>query len=221
MQLSLDVLNIGVPVKDINARLHLSKDSEGIDVAMEQCAFTLFDSYFTVEPFLYRTADQTSRIRVKLQHLDLAMAVPYQKVKGLEVSGLVDGMLPLEISSDGLRIADGAIWQNGPGTISYRPEDSTAMKKAGLPDFVIKAMEDFQYDSLQTKVNYQPNGQLDLTIQLQGKSPQIDTNRPIHLNLNVEQNLLYLLKSLRYSGLISQEIEKTIQKSMDGPEQVK
>ncbi|MEA3230545.1 MAG: YdbH domain-containing protein [Thermodesulfobacteriota bacterium] len=221
MQLSLDVLNIGVPVTDINARLHLSKDSEGIDVAMEQCAFTLFDSYFTVEPFLYRTADQTSRIRVKLQHLDLAIAVPYQKVKGLEVSGSVDGMLPLEISPDGLRIEDGALWQNGPGTISYRPEDSTAMKRAGLPDFVIKAMEDFQYDSLQTKVSYQPDGQLDLSIQLQGKSPRIDTNRPIHLNLNVEQNLLYLLKSLRYSGLISQEIEKSIQKSMDGPEQVK
>jgi len=95
------------------------------------------------------------------------------------------------------------------------------MKRAGLPDFVIKAMEDFQYDTLQTKVSYQPDGQLDLTIQLQGKSPRIDTNRPIHLNLNVEQNLLYLLKSLRYGGLISQEIEKTIQKSMGGPEQVK
>jgi len=221
MQLSLDVLNIGVPVTDMDARLRLSKDSQGIDVVMEQCAFTLFDSYFAVEPFSYRTADQTSRIRVKLQHLDLAIAVPYQKVKGLEVSGLVDGMLPLEISSDGLRIEDGAIWQNGPGTISYRPEDSTAMKRAGLPDFVIKAMEDFQYDTLQTKVSYQPDGQLDLTIQLQGKSPRIDTNRLIHLNLNVEQNLLYLLKSLRYGGLISQEIEKTIQKSMGGPEQVK
>lgn len=221
MQLSLDVLNIGVPVTDMDARLHLSKDSQGIGVAMEQCTFTLFDSYFAVEPFSYRTADQTSRIRIKLQHLDLAIAVPYQKVKGLEVSGLVDGMLPLEISSDGLRIEDGAIWQNGPGAISYRPEDSTAMKKAGLPDLVIKAMEDFQYHTLQTKVNYQPDGQLDLSIQLQGKSPRIDTNRPIHLNLNVEQNLLYLLKSLRYGGLITQEIEKTIQKSMDGPEQVK
>ena len=221
MQLSLDVLNIGVPVTDMDARLHLSKDSQGIDVVMEQCTFTLFDSYFAVEPFSYRTADQTSRIRVKLQHLDLAIAVPYQKVKGLEVSGLVDGMLPLEINSDGLRIEDGTIWQNGPGTISYRPEDSTAMKRAGLPDFVIKAMEDFQYDTLQTKISYQPDGQLDLTIQLQGKSPQIDPNRPIHLNLNVEQNLLYLLKSLRYGGLITQEIEKTIQKSMDGPEQVK
>ena len=115
----------------------------------------------------------------------------------------------------------GEIWQNGSGTISYQPEDSTAMKKAGLPDFVIKAMEDFRYHTLQTKVSYQPDGQLDLSIRLQGKSPRIDSNRPIHLNLNVEQNLLYLLKSLGYSGAISQEIEKAIQKSMDGLEKVK
>jgi len=221
MELSLDMLNIGFPITDMDAKLRLSKDTKGIDVAMEQCNFTLFNSYFVVEPFSYRTTDQTSRLTVKLQHLDLALLIPYQKVKGLVVKGLVDGTLPLIINSDGIHMEGGEIWQNGSGTISYQPEDSTAMKKAGLPDFVIKAMEDFRYHTLQTKASYQPDGQLDLTIRLQGKSPRIDSNRPIHLNLNVEQNLLYLLKSLGYSGAISQEIEKAIQKSMDGQEKVK
>ena len=93
MELSLDMLNIGFPITDMDAKLRLSKDTKGIDVAMEQCNFTLFNSYFVVEPFSYRTTDQTSRLPIKLQHFDLALLIPYQKVKGLVVKGLVDGSI--------------------------------------------------------------------------------------------------------------------------------
>jgi hypothetical protein len=146
-----------------------------------------------------------------VHRLDLAQVIPLQKIEGLAVSGRVNAELPLEKNGDRFRVEHGSLRQAGPGTVSYQPKDSAGLQKAGLPKSVLLALQDFHYSVLEADLTFEPDGRLTIAMHLEGTSPLLDTDRSIHLNLSVEQNLLSLLKSLRYSESITREIEKRIQ----------
>ncbi|UCB56267.1 MAG: YdbH domain-containing protein, partial [Thiotrichales bacterium] len=50
---------------------------------------------------------------------------------------------------------------------------------------------------------------------LKGTSPELETTRPVHLNINTEQNLLSLLKSLRFAEGISANIDRKVRQQYD------
>jgi hypothetical protein len=51
-----------------------------------------------------------------------------------------------------------------------------------------------------------PDGKSAITIQLKGTNPDFQSGRSIELNLNVEQNLLDLMRSLSISSNVEQII---------------
>jgi hypothetical protein len=46
-----------------------------------------------------------------------------------------------------------------------------------------------------------------VNFKLQGKNEQLDPERPVHLNVNTEQNLLSLLQSFEYSNRLEKEMD--------------
>ena len=56
---------------------------------------------------------------------------------------------------------------------------------------------------------------LTISLRLEGTSPELDTSRPVHLNINTEQNLLSLLKSLRYAEGISANIDRKVRRQYE------
>ena len=97
------------------------------------------------------------------------------------------------------------------GVIQYHPA-SDALKNSSYSEFVFKALEDFQYKKLAAEVEYQPSGNLVIDVHLQGKSSQLETDRPVHFNVHTEQNLLSLLKSLQYSQGLTDKLESKVKK---------
>jgi len=218
-QISVALVDVGVPVFNILATLRLQqtagKQPRVLLVELERGSLDALGSTFTLTPFTYRSDAEDNRIRIESGKLDLAQVIPLFKTEGLAVTGLVNLVLPLDVGKSGVSMSDGTIHHKGPGTIIYRPPDPEALKGAGLPEIVIRALEDFRYDSLDVDMGFQQNGLLTLAIQLKGKSPTSGTERPIHINLNIEQNLLSLLKSLSYSENIDREIEKHIENTKE------
>jgi hypothetical protein len=80
---------------------------------------------------------------------------------------------------------------------------------------VIAALRDFRYRVFTAETNYHPNGDLYMNFHLEGISPQLDPNRPVHLNINSEQNVLSLLKSLSYSEGVNKTLDKQIQEKFE------
>lgn len=215
-QVSVGLLAASVPVTDIRATLQLRRPEQEQDqpltVELKRGHFTLLGNSFSVTPFTYRSSAEKNHIHISTSGLDLAQLQPLIKTEGLKLAGKVDATLPLELGADGITIVDGSIRQNGPGVINYRPQDRGMLKRAGMPEIAVKALENFHYHLLGVEMSYRPDGQLLLAVQLQGKSPTAGTERPFHINLNVEQNLLSLLKSLRYSEFFDRRIEEYMKK---------
>ncbi len=76
---------------------------------------------------------------------------------------------------------------------------------------LLNILEDLQYDSLEIDLDYREDGNMEMLLALKGMSPQVDSRRPVHLNLRLEQNLLKLLQQLRYAVGISDNIDRHVQ----------
>ena len=86
------------------------------------------------------------------------------------------------------------------------------MKQNPITGIALDALKDFRYSHLSAGVNFSPEGRLTVNLQLKGSSPELDTDRPVHLNINTEQNLLSLLKSLRYAQGVSEKIDNKVRR---------
>ena len=56
------------------------------------------------------------------------------------------------------------------------------------------------------------SGEMELVLALKGMSPKVDKKRPVHFNLNLQQNVLKLLRGLRYAEGLSEDIDRNVQK---------
>jgi hypothetical protein len=61
--------------------------------------------------------------------------------------------------------------------------------------------------------DYKPGGDLVLQVRLEGNNPQWQEGQPVHLNLNLEENIPTLLRSLQLSSEISEQVEKRYHKA--------
>ncbi len=76
--------------------------------------------------------------------------------------------------------------------------------------FAVKALEDLNYDKLHVGVDYAADGALALAVRLEGRNPAIEGGRPLHYNLNINENLPDLLNSLRLADEVSGRVEQRI-----------
>jgi hypothetical protein len=151
---------------------------------------------------------------VFLTRIDLREIMKLQKMKGLQVSGILDGTIHVQWQDHQFNISEGELHSRTPGgTIIYRPPGGSD-GVSNLPAHALKALEEFNYDTLIAIPTYKSDGTLRIDIQTKGNSPPLQTNRPVHLNLNTEQNILSLLRSLRYSKTMTDELKQRLQRKL-------
>ena len=142
----------------------------------------------------------------------LPRVIELQQFEGLTVTGKLDGILPVSLTRGEISIEDGRFTNQAEGgTINYDIDSSVAESISNpLTDTVIQALKDFSYDVLTAQASYQPDGNLYVDFHIEGSSPNLENGRPVHLNINSEQNLLSLLESLEYTSNLGQELDNTI-----------
>jgi hypothetical protein len=201
-----------LPLNDlvIKTSVHPSSHGKQPAVTIEQASVRLFDGSMRLEPCTYDGNSPAETCLLQLDNLDLQALIALHQVDGLTVNGRVHGQLPLQFSPQGIAIHQGRL-ENvaGGGIIRYQP-GAGAMHDSPLTAYAIKALKDLRYHRLLALVDYLPDGTLTVGVQLQGKNPHLEADRPIHLNITTEQNLLSLLKSVQYSHGLTSELDRKI-----------
>ena len=80
---------------------------------------------------------------------------------------------------------------------------------------VTEALEDFHYDLLSGQVNYDETGKLLMNLRLEGRNPDLEKGRPIHFNINLEEDIPALLASLQLSGKVSDTIQQRVKERLE------
>ena len=134
--------------------------------------------------------------------------------EGLQGTGRLDGQLPIEITPEGIEVVHGQLSVRAPGgDIRYLPTEKVLTLAQTNPSvkMVVEVLSNFQYHVLDVISDYKPGGDLTLQIHLEGKNPDWQAGQPVHLNLNLEENIPLLLRSLQLSDEITERVRKEYQ----------
>ncbi len=215
-KINLKHLDSGVTASNISTNLTLETANTGPlpQLLIQNLHGEIFDGAFSSDDFVFDLNRSRNSFKIKATNIDLAQIVETQQLEDIAVTGRIDGTIPVAIDEQGIFIQHGAFVNVvRSGTIRYNPAAGTdQLKQNPLTGIALDALKDFHYSHLSADVNFTPEGMLTINLQLKGTSPELDTKRPVHLNINTEQNLLSLLKSLRYAEGVSESIDQKVRR---------
>jgi HPt (histidine-containing phosphotransfer) domain-containing protein len=213
-EIKLNTLDSGVTISNIKLQLAATTSSQGSlpRMLVRQTQGEILGGTFIADDMVYDPNLSKNSVLIKVSDIDLAEVVKTQQLESITATGRLDGRLPVEITKDGINITDGDLTnQIRGGTIRYIPKNGTGqLKQNPITGLALDALKDFRYSVLQAHVNYQPDGALTINLEMKGLSPEVDKKRPVVLNINTEQNLVSLLKSLRYAQGVSDNIDDQV-----------
>jgi len=212
--IKLDYIDSGVLISDLNLQMVLSQSEQGSLPVLNVHNFNaeLLGGHFHSYHFTLDFNQPVNHLSIQINNLDLSRIVKTQQFSDLEIEGMLDGELPIEINKEGVFVHEG-VFYNGdrPGRIRYQPKSGVKQIAANpLTGIALKALRDFRYSKLKAGLTYVPDGTLSIGLEMNGISPELDKTRQVDLNINTEQNLKALLESIRYSQGLSDNIDKRV-----------
>ncbi|WP_277372659.1 YdbH domain-containing protein [Pseudomonas sp. AA-38] len=192
----------------------LNKPGVG-QVHLQQAQLGVLDGQLSLDATRWDLAQPEQVLPLQLRGLNLETLFRVYPTEGLAGSGLIDGTLPVHLGT-GLSIEGGQIQARPPG--GRLRFDSPRIRAMGQTNpgmkLVTDALQDFHYDLLSSSLDYDSSGTLRLGIRLHGQNPAIEQGRPIHFNINLEEDIPALLASLQLTGKVNDIIQRRIQQRM-------
>jgi len=149
-----------------------------------------------------------------LANIDLKTLLEQYPSADIHGSGLINGDLPFTINlqkESFFTLDKGQIVAQNPGGLIQYKAASTLKQTHQSMKLVFSVLEDFHYSILDSKVTYDKNKTLHLTLQLQGKNPKVENGRQVNFNIQLEEDLPALITTMQLSNQVSETIKKRIQ----------
>ena len=196
-------LDVGFPIEDIEATYRF--DSAKPSIQLRDAEMTLFAGRITTDRMAYDATAQTNSSTLLLERIDIEQILSISAYEGITATGIINGEIPVTIRGSQLTVNDGHIVALPPGgTINYRG-GSTDTGNDNL-NLVYSALRNYSYNQLEADVDYMADGELLLSVRMEGVAPAIDNQR-INLNINIQDNIPTLLESLQAGRDIAESLQ--------------
>ena len=214
-KLTVKDIQIPVPISNISANFSLSNLlSDKRAFSLRNVKANILDANVYLKQLQSSIANLKGNSTITFTDLPLNNVLALEQQPSLTGEGVLSGKLPFRFEGAKLWIKNGKITSNGKGYIRYHANQkvqSFAATNTGL-GIALKVLEDFHYKLLSIGVTYDPNGDLLLKNNLSGKNPAWQQGQPIDFSINIEENLLQLLKTLQFSDSLNEKIQEKFQK---------
>ena len=151
-----------------------------------------------------------------LDNIDLGLLLQQHPSSELSGSGRISGTVPIEITAKGVSVPNGVVAARPPGgQLQLHSERAEALAKSQPSmKLITDALEDFHYTVLASEVSYDEDGKLLLALRLEGRNPALENGRPVHFNINLEEDLPAMIASIQLSNQISDLVKKRLQEHL-------
>ena len=201
--LEMKLFRCGIDFSALQATVGLTKEDGSMLLTLQNFKAALLNGTLHVsEAALGRKMITTP---LELRGLSLREILSLHKQEYIEAEGTIDATIPIQISAQGLSVSQGKVTSQGGGWVKYQG-GALAMENAAL-GVTQQALKEYRFTSLDAQLRYDANGQLSIAAQLRGTSPALNTDRPVHVNLELEENLLDLYKSIQIANDIEQQLQ--------------
>ncbi|NRH26604.1 YdbH domain-containing protein [Pseudomonas sp. MS19] len=215
--LKIEEANPGIPVGPIQLRGSYNTKLNTLDTGLLKLNLAqagLLGGNVNMAAGQWDMSQNQWRFPVNVRGLQLQTLFALYPAEGLSGSGLIDGYLPMIATRQGVHIDKGEIHARAPGgRLRFNNDKIKALGQSNpAMQLVAQSLEDFHYTTLNSDVGYSEQGKLQLGLRLEGQNPAIENGRPIHFNINLEENIPTLLASLQLSDKVSEIIQRRVQK---------
>ncbi len=179
-------IQAGVPLTDVTARFALQTPRR-LHLESLQARFLDHARLSLTDQTVALDTPGHQRLRLGVADLDLARLVADLPLKGLHVTGVVDGTLPVALADGHTWVRGGRLQARGPGVVRYAPDQPPgALRAAGAPvKMLMEILRDFRYHTLRMDVSGDLRGALQATVHLAGANPAFRNGHPVHFNLSL------------------------------------
>jgi hypothetical protein len=162
-----------------------------------------------------QSLNQEQGVDIILTGVDLASIVKLADYPQVIVEGTVSGYIPLNYTrgekSMTVTVSEGLISALKPGgSIRYTPVGGITNSNQSL-QLVNEALANYQFSTLDTTLELDKAGELNLGVVLSGVNPDMNAGQAINLNVTINDNLYTLLKSLQASRTLTDELERRLE----------
>jgi len=198
---SIEIADPGLPVRNVRMNVDATDDHvRAVDLEGQ-----VLGGAFNIRSLDYDLVADTSDFVVRLDGISLSDVLALEG-DDLSGDGVLDAELRVIVGPDGLRVSEGRVQSRAPGGYIRYLGSASDGGNAGLK-LALTALKNFQYENLQATPSYE-NGNLTLGIRLEGKNEEIESGRPIHFNLNINENIPALLQSLQTHEKLERKIQE-------------
>ena len=188
----------GLVVEETAARFELTA---GGALVIEDVSARVAGGRVTVEG-TYDPAAPASLLDVRLQDVELRNLLERVDVPGLEGRGALGGVLPLVVREGVLEIRGGELTARD-GLLRYRPPRSARQMAADHRELglAFSILERFRYDVLRLQVSGPLAGEVETSVYLQGRNPDVEAGREVDLTLSLTGRPMTLLRIPSYGQI--------------------
>ena len=206
------LVDVGFPVEDISGIA--TPDIGDSAVAVSNLSMSLLGGTVTADPFRFDLDADSNQLMLRASGIQLPLMAGLADLEAVTISGSVSGQIPVTIRGNKV-IIDGGHLENDPpgGVIRYGGSAAANVVDDGSQlGVVTRTLRNFEFDSLSSAVEYSEDGDLVLKMRLKGINPDVDPTQPVILNLNVENNVPQMLRSLQATRSIEDVLEQRLSK---------
>lgn len=208
LPISIERIDVGLPIENI--KLNYSVSTPDTLLLVNGFEASLFRGKVSSNTIAFDWSAQRNQAEVQIERLDLSRLLDLAAYDAVQATGFISGTLPVALTALKPSVSAGKLYVEAPGGAIHYAAIGGGGGNAAL-DFVNQALSNYQYDLMETTMEYQPSGELDLGVRLQGLNPDMNNGQRINLNLNINDNIPALLQSLQSGRSIADAVERALQ----------
>jgi hypothetical protein len=206
LNLTLAELNVGMAITDILLDYQLDAASQIANI--RSISGRMLDGMVSGMDIDYDFSKERNEMTFMFAGLRLERMLELAEYEGIEAVGAVSGELPITITGSKVEVDAGRLYAEEPGgSIRYLSAPPAGQGNPAM-DLVNQALSNYQFQSLDSTIDYTPDGELLLGMQLRGHNPDMNGGQAINLNLNISDNIPQLLKSLQAGRAIEDFLQE-------------
>jgi hypothetical protein len=201
--LAMDSLDPGIALRNLQASIAVDTAAGRLQLA--GLTLDVFGGRVSSDGGDFALDPPSGMLELQLERIDIESILALGAYEGVQANGLLSGTLPVSVDANRITVEAGTLHAESPGgSIRYASEADSGNAAV---DFVNTTLSNYRYDMLDASVNYRPDGELALSVQMQGVNPDNNPQQRINLNLNISDNIPSLLRSLQAGRSVTDAVE--------------
>ncbi|MBY6211961.1 YdbH domain-containing protein [Microbulbifer agarilyticus] len=209
-RVSADTVDAGVALNNLHFDLTISASG---DLVLKDFSSELLEGALTSDMVKWNFGGEKRQSTFQFTGISLRALTTELESTNFSASGLLDATIPITTDAQGVTVEDGSLQSRPPGgRMRYYGAFSPQMLSSNPQlKLVAGALEDYTYRDIHGTIQYPLSGDLQLNLKLTGNSQAIDGKRDLIINLNLENNVPSMLRSLQASRDLTDVLEQQAQ----------